>query len=144
MFPEDDDSLYNIFLSWEGGSLSLTKCSLFNDEFIEWLVDDREDGERKAYFIRSLTLTDCENFTVSAIRRLVTAVNDPLRGESAYQLQNSLHLHGNEMSSLFVHGEGPQLEDGDVSWFEQNKGDTSVCWRVNNGIVYWDAMKIRG
>ena len=142
LFPEDDDSLYNIFLSWKGGSLSLTTCSSFNNEFIEWLVDDREDGERIAYFITSLYLSDCENFTVGAIRRLVTAFNDPARVKLASE--HRYRFHRDQSTSLFVQGKGPRLEDEDVSWFERNKGDITICWRVNNGKVYWDGMAISG
>ena len=52
-FSNNDDSLYNLLLSWDrDGCLDLTACSTFNDKFIHWLADDRGDGECEVYGLK--------------------------------------------------------------------------------------------
>lgn len=124
--PDDDDeSLYNLLRGWEGGSLELTACPSFNDEFIDWLTDESDGAGCAAYVIHSLFLNDCENFTVSAIQRLVTAVNNPARVKHWSIVD--------EMTPLYVYGRGPPLEDEDISWFEGYKGETTIYWDISNG-----------
>ncbi len=119
LFSKTDDSLYNLTLSWDpaGRSLELNACPAFDDNFINWLADDRGDGQCEGYAISSITLRNCQNFTARAIRRLVAAVNDPVK------LSSHNWNEDYKMYSLDVCGKGPRLEDEDISWFEKYKGE---------------------
>ncbi|KJA26680.1 hypothetical protein HYPSUDRAFT_63896 [Hypholoma sublateritium FD-334 SS-4] len=129
-FSDNDDSLYNLLSSWKGSSLALTACPTFDDKFIHWLADDRGDGECEAYGIRFLDLKDCQNFTASALRRLVAAINDPVK------LDDENWDEFEHMETLTVYGRGPRLTDEDLLWFNDYSGETSVTWHVENDDGY--------
>ncbi len=127
-----DTSLYNLISNWESEarSLELDACSTFDENFINWLADDRGDGECEAYGINALKIKNCQNFTPSGIQRLVAAVNDPVKIASAEW--NDCH----QMYLLGVYGKGPPLEDEDISWFEKHQGETTIYWHVANDDGY--------
>lgn len=129
-FSSNDDSLYNLLSSWNRGSLQLTACPTFDNRFIHWLADDRGDGECEALGIRFLDLRDCQNFTASAIRRLVAAVNNPVK------LADEDREEDDQLSALTVYGKGPPLADEDLLWFEKYQGETTIRWHVENDDGY--------
>ena len=64
------------------------------------------------------------------MRRLVAAVNDPVK------LADENWVDFYHLEDVTVCGEGPPLEDEDLSWFEKYEGKTRVAWDVENGDGY--------
>lgn len=126
-FAADDDSLYNIISSWNGTWLSFTECPALDDKFIDWLATNGENGVYEACGIKFIDLEDCSNFSAAAIRRLVAAANDPAI------LSSQKRPYGYGMSQLNVCGDGPQLLEEDMTWFEGYIGETTVRWQIQNG-----------
>ncbi|KJA19602.1 hypothetical protein HYPSUDRAFT_69166 [Hypholoma sublateritium FD-334 SS-4] len=123
-FSEDDDSLYNLVPSWNGGSLSLISCPTFNDKFVHWLAGEGEDGLCEARGIGFLEIQDCQSVSTAAIRRLVAAVNDPV------MLKKLRLSHNPGIKHLTVSGQGPLLNEEDLSWFKRYNGRTTIIWEV--------------
>ncbi|KAF8969592.1 hypothetical protein BDZ97DRAFT_208381 [Flammula alnicola] len=124
----NDDSLYNIISIWNNGDcLEVASCPAFNDEFLHWLGEEREDGkvEAEQNQIKLLQVRDCTNFTAGALRRLIDILNDSARLDLLEREPVTRLLE------VMVSGRGPALDVEDLEWFRKNSGATGVRWKVD-------------
>lgn len=134
-----DRSLYNVFSAWEDGILFLYSCPGFDDDFIDWLVQKKDGSDCHGAGIFTLNIYDCIHFTSGAIRRLVTALNDPAR------LDRLVQEGENNVQRVAVCGRGPQLASEDLEWFENcYDGEANVTWRVKNEDGYEIDKQFKG
>jgi hypothetical protein len=78
------------------------RCPSFNDTVLH-MMTPREDGTHNcARNMVSLTIVDCQNFSVAALRQLVSAKS--------------------RVESLRVFGRAPVISDEDFWWLSENTG----------------------
>jgi hypothetical protein len=114
-YPFDQED----FLS---SDLHLINCSGFNNSAIEIL--SRIDPETKAPLfstnLKYLKLTDCRNFTIQALKDMVTA-----RAMSWQRRSRIPGWKNRRLNSLEVSGYGSPLSVGDIYWFSTHLKDFS-------------------
>ncbi|KAF8956829.1 hypothetical protein BDZ97DRAFT_2079566 [Flammula alnicola] len=118
----DDDSFYNILSAWSGSELTVLSCASFDDELLEWLVQ-QQDGDFPADKLMTLGVRDCPNFTADAMRRLVEMRSDKSK------VKPDIVGGRTVLRELWVDGEGPTLQDEHTEWFIKNAKKTTVRWQ---------------
>jgi hypothetical protein len=100
-----DQDLVPLLRSWEGVVLVVERCPSFNDAVL-LMMAPREDGARNcAHFMTELSILDCPNFSVTALKQLVIA---------------KLHdADGLAIESLRFSGWPPFISAEDRQWLSQ-------------------------
>jgi hypothetical protein len=99
-----DQDLVPLLRSWGGRSLAVKGCPSFTDTVINMMT--REDGTRNcARVMTKLSISDCPNFSVAALKQLVNA---------EWHADDGLAI-----DSLLVSGRAPFFSAEDCQWLSQ-------------------------
>ena len=96
---------------YTGVHFSVTRCSSFTDQVLKELKNGRHP-----HYSRQLTIVDCENFTVAALKGLVASQCEYRKG----MRQNDCH----------VSGRVPDISEEDRKWFGRHL--KNFTWETKN------------
>ncbi|KAF8870732.1 hypothetical protein BD779DRAFT_1578862 [Infundibulicybe gibba] len=106
---------------WGGHSLRINNCPDLTDSIFEMMATSAADGEFSVPVVKDIFITDCNNFSVDAIKRMVDVRNravEPYIDEPGFdQYETPLIRH------VSVAGRGPVLSQEDAKW---------LCTRLEN------------
>jgi hypothetical protein len=101
-----DEDLVPLLRFWEGCSLTVNHCPSFNDTVLHMMAP-REDNIRNcAYDMVDLTIMDCPNFSVAALKQFVSAKSSVADRPGIQSLQ--------------VFSDVPAISDEDCRWLSEN------------------------
>jgi hypothetical protein len=102
-----DQDLVPLLRAWDGYNLSIRSCPCFNDVFLDMMGTRKEDGEYVcASGAYNLFVSNCPNFSVAALKRLVAARLDTPPYTGQFQM-------------ISVRGDVPVLSAEDRLWFNE-------------------------
>jgi hypothetical protein len=100
-----DQDLVPLLRNWEGYYLTVKGCPSFNDTVLHMMAP-REDGAHNcAHYMAKLVISDCPNFSVAALKQLVSA---KLNAADVFAIE-----------SLQVSGRAPDISAGDRQWLTE-------------------------
>lgn len=103
------DDLASHLKNWNGTTLTLVRCSGFNDEFLEML--GAVSTYTGAIHLAKLTVEDCPGFTVEALKKMVESRNKRVGVADGDEWPGRPAIE-----QISVTGKGPKLEAVDAEW----------------------------
>jgi hypothetical protein len=111
-----DQDLVPLLRNWEGYDLTVEGCPSFNDTVLHMMAP-REDGTHNcAHYMAELVILDCPNFSVAALKELVSA---KLNAADGFTLE-SLRVSGR---APYISAEDYQLLTEKVHRFDHSHND---------------------
>ena len=151
--------------AWSGEHFRLTRCSLFDDDFLSWMLKGNDYALSTAGSgsipeqlpkpfpapkMESLSITECGNFSPSVLRQMLHT-----RWELAQKHKEALGSHHSQPSPrpndgpvrsvnhlVVIAKEGPNLSDEDLEWFRNNGMDMLFLWEISSKICYRTRMAV--
>ncbi|KAJ3517003.1 hypothetical protein NLJ89_g776 [Agrocybe chaxingu] len=106
------DDLTHFLSLWDGNDLLIDECPGLTDDTLEHFA------AQVGYFSMTvLRILDCPNFSVAALKRLVGA-----------RVLSAHIANGEEMRTVDVTGNGPELSEDDRSWFHCVMDSQRFSW----------------
>jgi hypothetical protein len=123
LYDIEDDGLGALLAHWDGEDLHIHNCPSFNDDVLETMTNTYTD-DVSAPCMTKLTISDCPNFSVAALRELVDCRSKgPLGGDPGDEGWYEGNMDDYDMSpikQLVVSGSGPTISREDSLWFKAN------------------------
>jgi hypothetical protein len=100
---------------FDGYHLRITRCPSFNDSILSMMTGP--GGNYRLGWtrhLRTIILTDCPNFSIAALRRLVESrAHLPFDDGLAQMIDAQIDM-------VFLFGNVPSISEADGAWFEEN------------------------
>lgn len=109
-----DDDLTICLRKWSGSVLTLSRCPGFDDRVLNMMGDPDvlEDFDNSPNSLVKLTLIDCPNFSIEALKGMLEGRNE--------DVEDVLKYYGPPViEGIKVCGKGPFLSSEDVGWFKE-------------------------
>jgi hypothetical protein len=108
-----DHDLAPLLRLWRGDSLSITDCPRFDDALLDAMTFKDNEVFNCAIGVDYLTIQDCPNFSVAALRRFVES-----RSSHVNDIDKDLWV--SPICSIQFYGNVPSMSQEEQAWFDAN------------------------
>jgi hypothetical protein len=115
ILAEMDKDMVPFLRVFKANELEVLRCPSFNDIVLDAMGSEENGSFPCATYIRTLSITNCLNFSVAALRRLVESrLHLPPENNDQWNPTTT------RLDGLFLEGNIPLISEADSAWFVAN------------------------